>query len=208
MLGFDVDPKESARLVSEWKMSQTSDAREMRVLEEQVLNIFVDISSLFRREPEVSPLASGEEPSAEAYLFSYLRMLETGGEGLPPLFVKALRRALSHYGVNSLEESPQLKESLLWIYKSHQRIDSQISPVLAVLENRLHAVEALNLQPGNSFRDLLDRLIAVSNGQFLAISDLAREVRYRCFDQPLLEKSSQAGLRQGRRTTRISFGES
>ena len=189
MLGFDVDPKESARIVSEWKKSQTADAPEMRILEEQLLDIFVDFSSLFRRDPELNPVASGEEPSAEAYLFSYLRMLEAGGEGLPPLFVKALRRALSHYGVNSLEESPQLKESLLWIYKSHQRIDSQISPVLAVLENRLHAADALNWQPGNSFRDLLDRLIAVSNGQFLAISDLAREVRYRCFDQPLLEKA-------------------
>ena len=189
MLGFEVDPKESARIVSEWKKSQTADAPEMRVLEEQLLDIFVDFSSLFRRDPELNPVASGEEPSAEAYLFSYLRMLEAGGEGLPPLFLKALRRALSHYGVNSLEESPQLKESLLWIYKSHQRTDSQISPVLAVLENRLHAADALNWQPGNSFRDLLDRLIAVSNGQFLAISDLAREVRYRCFDQPLLEKA-------------------
>ena len=46
------------------------------ILENDVLNIFVDISSLFRREPEVNPLASGEEPSSEAYLFSYLRMLE------------------------------------------------------------------------------------------------------------------------------------
>ena len=64
-----------------------------------VLNIFVDICSLFQREPQVNHRASGEEPSAEAYLFSYLRMLDTCGEGLPPAFVSALQRALAYYGV-------------------------------------------------------------------------------------------------------------
>lgn len=188
MLGFDVDPKESARLISEWGRRPASEDCELRDLEDQILGIFVDICSLFRREPEVNPLAFGEEPSAEAYLFSYLRMLETGGEGLPPAFVEALRRTLAHYGVNSLDCSPELQQNLLWIYKSHQRIESQVAPVLAVLETRLHsAPAAFASQP--SLRNLLDRLIAVSNGQFPAISDLAREVRYRYFDQPFFEKA-------------------
>ncbi|HZQ96020.1 MAG TPA: biotin carboxylase N-terminal domain-containing protein, partial [Candidatus Sulfotelmatobacter sp.] len=189
MLGFDVDPKECARLIAAWKKSPSSDPSEMRDLEDEVLNIFVDICTLFRREPAVNPVASGEEPSAEAYLFSYLRMLGTGGEGLPPFFVKALRSALLHYGVNTLDDSPKLQESLLWIQKSHQRIESQIPLVLAVLDRRLHAAELLTASGENSFRHLLDRLISVSNGQFPAISDLAREVRYRYFDQPLFEQS-------------------
>ena len=88
--------------------------------------------------------ASGEEPSAEAYLFSYLRMLETRGEGLPPAFVDALRRALSHYGVQTLDRSPELEESLLWIYKSHQRVEQQIAPVLALLERRLRQIQTLS----------------------------------------------------------------
>ena len=185
MLGFDVDPKESGRLLSGWKKNLRSGDLETRDLEDDVLNIFVDICSLFRREPEVNHRASGEEPSSEAYLFSYLRMLATRGEGLPLLFVDALRRALSHYGVNSLDPSPKLEESLLWIYKSHQRVESQIPVVLAVLERRLSPVETLTSATENSFRLLLDRLIAESNGHFPAISDLAREVRYRYFDQPL-----------------------
>ena len=189
MLGFDVDPKHSARLLAEWSQSCPVDSDEIREEEDEILNIFVDICSLFQREPEVNHRASGEEPSAEAYLFSYLRMLETHGEGLPPAFVSALQRALAHYGVRSLDRSSQLEESLLWIYKSHQRVEQQIAPVMSVLEGRLKRVATLAPHVGESFRALLDRMIAMSNGNFPAISDLAREVRYRYFDQALFDRA-------------------
>ena len=184
MLGFDLNPNQSERALSEWKKIRTGENKELREIEDEILSIFVDVCSLFRREPGVNHRASGEQPSAEIYLFSYLRMLETCGEGLPPLFVAALRRALSHYGVQNLDRSPKLEESLLWIYKSHQRVEAQIPVVLAVLERRLQHVKVVP-----SMRYLLDRMIAVSNGQFPAISDLAREVRYRYFDQPLFERA-------------------
>jgi len=189
MLGFDVDPKHSTRLLAEWDQSCPADSDEIRQAEDEILNIFVDICSLFQRDPEVNHRASSEEPSAEAYLFSYLRMLETGGEGLPPAFVSALRRALSHYGVQSLERSPELEESLLWIYKSHQRLEQQIAPVMGVLERRLRSVQSLAPQAEESLRTLLDRMIVMSNGRFPAVSDLAREIRYRYFDQPLFEQA-------------------
>jgi acetyl/propionyl-CoA carboxylase alpha subunit/acetyl-CoA carboxylase carboxyltransferase component len=188
MLGFEVHPKESARLLAEWKKAEVADPRAMRDIEDEILNIFVDICSLFQREPEVNHRASGEEPSAEVHLFTYLRTLDIGGDGLPSAFVAALRRAFSHYGVLDLVRSPKLEQSLLWIYKSHQRVESQVTTVLAVLERRLHTVEALSPADAQSLRVLLDRMIAMSNGSFPAISDLAREVRYRYFDQPFFEK--------------------
>ncbi|MGO9125833.1 MAG: carboxyl transferase domain-containing protein, partial [Terriglobales bacterium] len=191
MLGFDVDPKHTARLLAEWSQKRPVDSDEIRQREDEILNIFVDITSLFQREPEVSHRASGEEPSAEAYLFSYLRMLETRGEGLPPAFVSALRRALAHYGVQTLDRSPELEESLLWIYKSHQRAEQQIAPVLGVLERRLQRVQKLSPPVEESLRTLLDRMIFMTNGLFPAVSDLAREVRYRYFDQPLFERARQ-----------------
>ena len=92
---------------------------------------------MFQREPEVDHRTVGEDPSAEAYLFSYLRMVETNGEGLPPAFVDALRCALAHYGVRTLDGSPKLKETLLWICKSHQRMEQQAASVLDILEHRL-----------------------------------------------------------------------
>jgi acetyl/propionyl-CoA carboxylase alpha subunit/acetyl-CoA carboxylase carboxyltransferase component len=189
MLGFDVDPKQSARLLAEWSKDGRVESDEIRECEALALSIFVDIRSLFQREPMVNHRASGEEPSAEVYLFSYLRMLDTEGEGLPRAFVSALQRALSHYGVRTLDRSPELEESLLWIYKSHQRVEQQIALVLGVLERRLRSAGAPEPQADESFRTLLDRIISVTNGLFPAVSDLAREVRYRYFDQPLFERA-------------------
>ena len=187
MLGFDVDPKHTAQLLAKWSEDCPLDDDAIQ-REDEILNIFVDICSLFQREPQVNHQAGAEEPSAEAYLFSYLRMLETQGQRLPRAFVNSLERALSHYDVKTLERSPELEESLLWIYKSHQRVEQQVAPIVSVLERRLtmrppHAKE--------SFRTLLDRMAAITNGLFPAITDLAREVRYRYFDQSQFERARQ-----------------
>jgi acetyl/propionyl-CoA carboxylase alpha subunit/acetyl-CoA carboxylase carboxyltransferase component len=188
MLGFDVDPASSGRLLAEWSQCQASeDCERTRPVEDEILNIFVDVCSLFKREPEFSDPAGGETPSAEAYLFTYLRMLETRGEGLPATFVDALRRTLARYSVHTLDRSPELEESLLWIYKSHLRVEQQVTPVLAVLERRLALLENMAPLAGEPFRTLLDRMISVARGVFPAVSDLAREVRYRYFDQPMFE---------------------
>ena len=189
MLGFDVDPAYAARLLADWSKNSPADSDELRPSEDEILNIFVDIYSLFHRQPELDDLTSGEEPSAETYLFSYLRMLETRGEGLAPTFVDSLRRALAHYGVQSLDRSPELEESLLWIYKSHQRLEQQVAPVMQLLEQRLQRAKVLAPHADESFRALLDRMISMTRGLFPAVSDLAREVRYRYFEQPLLESA-------------------
>ena len=131
--------------------------------------------------------ASAEEPSAESHLFSYLRMVETNGEGLPAPFVEALRRTLAHYGVRELDGSAELKESLLWICKSHQRMEQQTAFVIDILERRLHRAKAS--PPSNNFRILLDRMIPITHEPYPSVSDLAREVRYRCFDQPIFERA-------------------
>jgi len=188
MLGFDVDPKHTARLLAEWSGHCPLESDEIRQCEDEILSIFVDICSLFQREPQVNHQAAAEEPSAEAYLFSYLRMLETHGERLPRAFVSALQRALSHYDVKTLERSPELEESLLWIYKSHQRSEQQVAPVVSILERRL---QVRSPHADGFFRTLLDRMVAITNGLYPAITDLAREVRYRYFDQPLFERARQ-----------------
>src|ERR1017187_9589535 len=198
MLGFDADPAQTARLFAKWSQLKEApaDSVEIRRREDEILNIFVDICSLFRRKPSVHDLAGGEAPSTEAYLFSYSRMLETRGEGLPPEFVEALRRTLAHYGVQTLDRSPELEESLLWIYKSHQRVEQQVAPILALLERHLARVDAFARYADDSFRLLLDRIIAITRGQFPSVSDLAREVRYRYFDQPLFERARQQVFEQ------------
>jgi acetyl/propionyl-CoA carboxylase alpha subunit/acetyl-CoA carboxylase carboxyltransferase component len=191
MLGFDVDPAHTADLISEWKQyrEEPGDGAEIRQCEDEILRIFVDIGYLFHREPEIDGSSSCEAPSSEAYLFTYLRMIATRGEGLPPTFIEALRQALAHYGVKTLDRSSELEDSLLWIYKSHQRLERQIPLILGVLERRLKQVETVAVPADESHRKLLDRLISMTRGLFPAISDLAREVRYRCFDQPLFDRA-------------------
>ena len=88
MLGFDVDPALASRGLSSRDMDCPLDDDEAAQIEDQILNIFVDSCSLFQRDPEVNHRASGEEPSAENYLFSYLRMLDTRGRSLPTTFLK------------------------------------------------------------------------------------------------------------------------
>jgi len=191
MLGFDVDPAHALRVLSNWSPSSelAADQQEIAEREDEIFGIFVDICSLFDRRPEMDDLNGGEERSAETYLFSYLHMLETRGKGLPSTFVDSLRRALVHYGLKTLERSPELEESLLWLCKSHQRVDQQIAPIVGLLERHLQRVEASKPRTDEAFRKLLGRLAHVTRGQFPAISDLAREVRYRCFEQPVFERA-------------------
>jgi acetyl/propionyl-CoA carboxylase alpha subunit/acetyl-CoA carboxylase carboxyltransferase component len=191
MLGFDVDPTQSSRLLGNWSRNceLAPDREEVTRREDQILQIFVDICSLFHRDPRVGRQVEGEGPSAEVHLFSYLRAIETRGEGLPSSFVEGLQRALAHYGIHSLDRSPELEQTLLWIYKSHQRVEHQIAPILGILARRLEKVESFAAQASESFRRLLDGMISVSRGFFPAVSDMAAELRYRCFDQPLFEAS-------------------
>ncbi len=186
MLGFDISRERTARLLAEWKQWPATQADEgIREKEDELLNIFVDICSLFRTNPKHTEDAEG--PSTEAYLFSYLRMLDTEGENLPQDFLAALRRAVAHYGITTLERSPELEESLLWMYKSHQRLEQQIPPIMGVLERRLDIVQAAKQPAGEEFRSLLDRMASNTRLQFPAVSDLARELRYRSCDKPLFD---------------------
>lgn len=187
MLGFDLDPADPRCRLAAWAQTCPVHSEEITRREEEILSIFTDNCSLFHRDPEVNHRASAEEPSAESHLFSYLRMIETNAEGLPGTFVGALRSALAHYGVRGLDGSPELKESMLWIWKSHQRMAQQTHSILDILERRLHRAQAIQLPAGNSLRMLLDRMIAISRELYPAVSELAREVRYRCFDQPVFE---------------------
>ncbi|HYG62827.1 MAG TPA: biotin/lipoyl-containing protein, partial [Thermoanaerobaculia bacterium] len=184
MLGYDYEPAAVERLVTGGVGgSQGADGDAAAVL--AILRAFVDIGALFRR-----PGAREEEGrhSAEEYLFTYLRDLDAGGEGLPPAFLDDLRRALAHYGVDVLGRSPRLEESLFRIAISHSRLARQVPPVLALLEGCLESGQPLG---GDDLRGLLDRMIAESQGREPALYDLAREVRYRCFDRPILLASQE-----------------
>ncbi len=192
MLGFDVDPIATKHLLAEHLeicRDLPVDDDELRRGEDEILTIFADLSALFRRQPASDDPDGPDGLRAEEYLFTYLRSLDDKGTRLPGPFLHRLRCALVHYGVTALERSPQLEASLLRIFKSHERAEQQSAVILRVLERRLANVDALGPHADAAFRALMDRLVAVTHGRFAVLSEIAREVRYRYFDQPLFEQA-------------------
>jgi acetyl-CoA carboxylase carboxyltransferase component/pyruvate/2-oxoglutarate dehydrogenase complex dihydrolipoamide acyltransferase (E2) component len=174
MLGYDADPE-----LIESLAAAAGGGGEDRRSEEEILRAFADVSSLFARQGAGS---DGRHSTAEV-LAAYLQDLDAGGEGLPESFLTKLRRALAHYGVGSLDRSPELEESLFRIALAHRRLARQVPAVLALLESWLEREEGAG-EP--ELRELLDRIVVETQGRAPAVHDLAREVRYRRFDRPVL----------------------
>ncbi|WP_428263996.1 carboxyl transferase domain-containing protein [Haliangium sp.] len=192
MLGFDADADSLRRIITQHGVltgDRAPDDPELWATEGELLAIFADLLALFRRRREDSDEFEDTRLSTAEYLLSYLRDIGGKGEGLPPLFLDKLRQALAHYGVTELDPTPDLEEALFRIYKSHHRVDDQITPVLSVLQRRLDHADAVAGLADGAFRQLLDRLVGVSHGRFPAVNDLAREARYRFYEQPVLEQA-------------------
>ena len=188
-LGFDIEVAESKRIIGEYvRACQALEETDLesRRAEDDLLRIFVDISSVFARQAPREGADADGKMSAEEYLVTYLRTLDARGAELPRSFVDKLQRALSHYGVDTLDDSPMLREGLFWMFKSRRRVDQQVPAVVAVLEQRLARGDAAQ-SPG--FLALLDQVIAVSRNRFPSVCEVGRDVRYRAFDRPAFEES-------------------
>ena len=192
MLGYDSEPDELGRAVAEYgQLADEADGTEERQpLEDELLAAFADVVSIFRRrgasdDPDLQdPMSSGE------YLLIYLATLEAGS-GLPASFLERLRRALSHYGVSDLRRSPELREALVRLWKAHAGAERLLPVALTLLERRLRAGTRPGAAAGEGLALLLDRLGEAAENRFPALSDLAREARYRLFDQPHYERARQ-----------------
>jgi acetyl/propionyl-CoA carboxylase alpha subunit/acetyl-CoA carboxylase carboxyltransferase component len=181
LLGFDVKPE----LASAKNFVDNAFAAQ----ENRVLETFADICALFRTTPRFAKGVPGEAPSSEACLFNFLHSLGSQSDVLPAEFLEALHRALRHYGIETLERSKELEEALLWMYKSHQRMERQAPGILRILQHRIDSLDLGANPPQPALRALLDRIIAITRSPFPALSDVARELRYRCFEQPQYEEA-------------------
>ncbi|HEX9312927.1 MAG TPA: carboxyl transferase domain-containing protein, partial [Actinomycetota bacterium] len=188
-LGFDVDPSLAGSLGARWSAACAGAVDSEPILrgEREVLEILADVCSLAYRS--LVPDEDGGEAmrAHEEELLTYLRSVDATQEALSATFVDSLGRAVAHHGVTTLDRTPELDDALYRLYRSHRRMQRQVPAVLAILDRRLEWTSRLRPVTGEEFRALLDRLAAATRGRYPAVSDLAREVRYRYFDQPLLE---------------------
>jgi acetyl-CoA carboxylase carboxyltransferase component/biotin carboxyl carrier protein len=194
-LGFDMDAAYAKRFIAEWERCCAAlppDDPALQRAEEGALSLFADLHSLFRQKPAEDDPDGPTDKSPREYLLTYLRALDVRGEGLPPSFLDKLGRALAYYGVESLDRTPELEDGLVRIYKAHDRGDLQAAAAACILERWLGALSAHDGSGSDRLRALLDHLIAVTQGRFPTVSDLAREVRYRVFEQAGFDRARDA----------------
>ncbi len=196
LLGFDVLEADARRIAAGWReLSRAVPADDAEALrgEEWALRAFADLQSLFSRTRASGE--AGRRPPLEE-LWRYLHEPEARGAGLSEPFVAMLSRALSHYGVSMEAPGRALELALLRIQKARVRADEQLGPILGILERQLAGVGPPPGVSGPAAREVLDRLADVGQERFPALADLAREVRYRRFDQPELERVGAEAYRQ------------
>ncbi len=177
MLGFDV-PLPDAKVAASALCADAVNDRDL-----EVLTVFADLWSLVpeHRDPEGDEVSGPRE-----HLNNYLRSLDTEREGVPDWFAERLRRALAHYGVDDLTQCDELQDALMRIFMAQQRRADQAAVVLALLEDRL-AGRAHPADPSTRLRETLDRVIESTQRRHPAVAGMARGVRHRLFDRPLIE---------------------
>ncbi|MGW4065130.1 ATP-binding protein [Amycolatopsis sp. NPDC004747] len=188
LLGFDADATALARLghgEDPWSPLSADDPERFRG-ERRFLRLFADVCAVSRRRPEPADETGEERVRApEEYLLTCLRTYGTGGEGLPPRFLDGLLRVLRHHGITKLGPSAEVADALLRLYRAQHRLEAVLPAVTAILDRwSTHGPPA-----GDDLRELLDRLVAATDQRYPAVMDLARDVRFRCFEQPVLVRA-------------------
>ncbi|MHA6796296.1 ATP-binding protein [Pseudonocardia bannensis] len=199
VLGFDIDEREARPLLSGLAAARAElpdDDPGVLAGETAVLQIFADLCALSRNrrvsgdlEYDESAVDAEATRNPQEYLYAYLRSRDAETEGLPESFLIKLRRALAHYGVADLESSPELGPALYRMFLAHRRAGAHVPVVSDLLQWRLRHPDSLPDDAREGYRRMLDHLVTATQLRHPVIGDLARQVRYRCFDAPLIEQN-------------------
>ncbi|HEY4992715.1 MAG TPA: biotin/lipoyl-containing protein, partial [Nakamurella sp.] len=214
VLGFDVDETEAGRQLRRLAAARDAlPADDPRLLagEAEILRIFADVSALWRSRRVRGESQADDEAAVDAeaarnpqeYMHAYLRSRNADAEGLPESFRIRLRRTLAHYGVDSIEPSPDLEpapeleaapeldKALYRIFLAHRRAAGYVPVVSELLQWRLRQPQSLGSgvlgdEARDGYRRVINQLLSATQLRHPGVGDLARQVRYRCFDEPLI----------------------
>jgi acetyl/propionyl-CoA carboxylase alpha subunit/acetyl-CoA carboxylase carboxyltransferase component len=190
LLGFDGSAAERSRLLSGFLAARAEAGGEPVPGELDLLTVFADLSELSRNQPGNSLEAEPASPvhSPREYFHSYLQSLDVERAGVAEGFRARLSRMLGHYGVTSLDRSPQLETAVFRIFLAQQEMAGSEGIVSGLLRQWLAGAppaEPLRERAGLT----LEHLIEATQVRFPAVSDLARGVVFRWFAQPLLRRN-------------------
>ncbi len=195
IMGYDIGAGEARELVARLEGSRSAPAPDDPTLRREldILTLFADLAELSRDRPPVEQVVDEEERvhSPREHFHGYLRSLDVEREGVPDPLRRSLVRALDHYGVRDLTRGPQLAEACFRIFLAHQRATSQLPAVAALLTRLLREADELPQVVRQELRQTLDRLIVATQLRHPTIGDLARSVRFSCFDRPSIEAARE-----------------
>jgi acetyl-CoA carboxylase carboxyltransferase component/pyruvate/2-oxoglutarate dehydrogenase complex dihydrolipoamide acyltransferase (E2) component len=186
VLGYDVPPDEAEQILDRLRSLPADPAGERHLLE-----VYADLRALSRPHPGEGGHAAEGLASPEQHLHAFLRSLDTAEEGLPERFVSSLERALAHYGVPTLERTAALEAACYRLFVSRQRAQTAGAAIRVVLRRHLEHSCGPADSADSELREVLDRLEAALAPSEPEVAELAREVRWRCCDRPLIQRARE-----------------
>ncbi|WP_265447425.1 carboxyl transferase domain-containing protein [Flexivirga meconopsidis] len=190
LLGYDVDPRDEGRALADYlTLRDTAAAQGFSSIDEEIslLGTFADFADLSRNRPaDDDQHLDDRVHSPREHYHAYLQSLDPDRAALPQAFRDRLLQVLRHYGVSSLDRTPDLESAVFRIFLTQQRSAPDLQLVTTLLQQWI-AQPPPAPESGAAVRDVLDRLVWSTQLRFPAIGDLARSVRFRWFDQPAVD---------------------
>ncbi|MEO7751837.1 MAG: carboxyl transferase domain-containing protein [Terracoccus sp.] len=197
VLGYDTQVDGDRNLLEAYLKARQELSSESTVplaAEIRILELITDFAELSRNRP------AAEERHTELlvhspreHFHSYLQSLDVDRAGLPQDFRDKLARVLQHYGVSDFERTPELEQAVFRVFLAQQRSAPEVQVAIALLQRWLE--EPVPEAPlDHAAREVLDGLVLATQLRFPVIGDLARSVRFRWFDQPLVDRQRRSVL--------------
>jgi len=200
--GYDVSATRARTLVADYATLRNELAQDSELRHEELalLTTFADLCELSRNRPTTAEEDSDERVhSPREHFHAYLHSLDVEQERLPDTFRTRLSRVLRHYGLTDLTRSPELEEAVYRVFLAQQGAAEQTPVVAALLHRWLVEGEASTPAARDEMKEVLDRLIVATQLRYPTIGDLARSIRFRFFDNPVILAARElvyAGIRE------------
>jgi len=191
VLGFDIDPSSEGTVLADYLAARDELAAAGAApvdREVELLTAFADFAELGRNRPVDEDLhTENRVHSPREHFRAFLSSLDVDRAGLPEAFRAKLARVLAHYGVTEFDRTPDLEEAVFRIFLAQQRSAPDIAICTSILQ-RWIAEPCPTSGLETSARETLDRLVSATQLRFPVVGEIARSVRFRWFDQPLVDQ--------------------
>ncbi|MET0897128.1 MAG: biotin carboxylase N-terminal domain-containing protein, partial [Mycobacterium sp.] len=192
--GYDVSAGRARTLLAEYDTLRGSlprDDSELVEAELELLRTFADICELSRNRPTLDEESNDESVhSPREHFHSFLHSLDADVEGLPKAFRDKIDRALRNYQLDGLEPGPELEEAIYRLFLALQRMENQV-PVITALLGRWLSADEVTSASTSDVGEVLERLIVATQVRYPVIGDIARNLRFRLFDEPAIRTARE-----------------